>query len=142
MAHPAHPAFVHFPIACWTISTFGDIASFWLGTPAWQFSGILLVIGTVTAIAAMITGLLELRRISHAESVTRTVDTHIQLMLSAWVLYAMSLLLRISEQRLGAPGVIETGLSCFGLLIMIAGGWHGGKLVYTHGAGVGGKNEK
>jgi len=136
MAHPAHPAFVHFPIACWTISTFGDIASFWLGAPAWQFSGILLVIGTVTAIAAMLTGLLELRSISHAESVTRTADTHIQLMLSAWVLYAISLLLRISEQRLRAPGILETGLSCLGFITLIAGGWQGGKLVYTHGAGV------
>lgn len=138
MAHPVHPAIVHFPIACWTISTLGDIASIWLGEPAWRISGVLLIIGTVTAVAAMATGLLELRKIDSSERVSRTADIHMQFVLAAWTFYALSLLMRWTE-NLGPPGAVETALSCLGLITLFVAGWYGGKLVYEHGVGSQGK---
>lgn len=136
MAHPLHPAVVHFPIACWTISTFGDIASVWLGRSAWEFSGILLALGIATGIAAMITGMLDFGKIAHSEEMGATADAHMQLVLTAWILYALSLLLRCTELELQAPGIAEISLSGVGWLVLLAAGWQGGKLVYVHGAGV------
>jgi uncharacterized membrane protein len=117
------------------MSTIGDIASIWLGEPAWRLSGILLIIGTVTAIGAMITGLMDLRKLDQSRQVGQTVDVHMQLVLSAWVLYALSLLIRLMEQRLSAPDAVGIGLSILGLIVLMAAGWYGGKLVYEHGAG-------
>src|SRR3546814_14287794 len=51
--HPLHPALVHFPVACWSLATIADVASLWLGQPAWWLAGVLLVIGTIAALAAM-----------------------------------------------------------------------------------------
>lgn len=137
MAHPIHPAIVHFPIACWTLSTLGDVASCWLGEPAWRISGVLLIIGTVSAIGAMITGLLDLRKVESSSEAARIADVHLQLILAAWMLYASSLLLRLMEQRLSAPGLMGIGLSVLGFAVLGVAGWYGGKLVYEHGVGVG-----
>lgn len=136
MAHPVHPAIVHFPIACWTLSTFGDIASLWLGEAVWKLSGILLVIGTVMAVAAMVSGLLELKKIDAADEASRTADIHMQLILVAWTLYAISLFMRLEGLQLAAPGMAEMLLSGFGLAMLVTAGWYGGKLVYQHGVGV------
>lgn len=137
MAHPIHPAIVHFPIACWTLSTLGDIASFWLGEPAWRISGVLLIIGTLSAIGAMITGLLDLRTIKSSGEAARIADVHLQLILAAWMLYASSLLLRLMDQRLSAPGLMGICLSILGFAVLGVAGWYGGKLVYEHGVGIG-----
>jgi uncharacterized membrane protein len=135
MAHPLHPAIVHFPIACWTMSTLGDIASIWWGEPAWRISGILLIIGTAIAIAAMATGLLELRKINGAEQASRTAEIHMQFVLAAWMLYGLSLLLRWMGNGNGAPSTVSIVLSALGLVTLATAGWYGGKLVYEHGIG-------
>ncbi len=136
MSHPIHPAIVHFPIASWTLSTIGDIASIWLGEPVWKIAGVLLIIGTVTAIGAMISGFFELRKISPASNSERTADIHMQLVLVAWTLYTISLVMRFTGQHLAAPGWIEILLSGLGLAVLLVAGWFGGKLVYGHGVGV------
>lgn len=135
MAHPVHPAVVHFPIACWTLSTLGDIVSIWLGRSAWEISGVLLIIGVGTAIAAMITGLLELRKITSTEGLDTAIDAHIQLVLAAWILYTASLIMRFTGLKLHAPGIAEILLSATGSIVLVAAGWQGGKLVYQYGVG-------
>src|SRR3546814_15511619 len=62
--HPLHPALVHFPVACWSLATIADVASLWLGQPAWWLAGVLLVIGPIAALAAMGAGLFEFARIA------------------------------------------------------------------------------
>lgn len=135
MAHPVHPAIVHFPIACWTLSTIGDVAGIWWGTLVWEVSGVLLITGTVTAIAAMATGLLELHKTKEDEQASRTAELHMQLVLAAWMLYGLSLLMRWMENRNGAPDTVGIALSVAGLITLTAAGWYGGKLVYEHGIG-------
>lgn len=98
------------------------------------------MIGTVTAIFAMISGLYELGRIKRSDQAGLVVDMHIQLMLVAWMLYGASLLMRMLGLQLAGPGVVEILLSAVGLAVLLTAGWYGGKLVYEHGVGV--KNQQ
>lgn len=134
--HPIHPAVVHFPVACWTLATIGDVSSIWLGERAWWVSGLLLAVGTVSAVAAMIAGVIELNKIDEQSQAAGVADTHMHLAFVTWTLYAISLFLRLDKFNLAAPGFIEISLSGLGLIALFVTGWLGGKLVYEHGVGV------
>ena len=135
MRHPLHPALVHFPIACWSLATAADLASLWWGTPAWRLAGVLLVVGTVTAIAAMATGMVELLKVGGDHPATRDLDRHMLLAMATWGLYAASLLLRLQGTALARPDAIGLGLSMAGFVCLCMTGWLGGTLVYGHGLG-------
>ncbi len=137
MSHPLHPALVHFPIACWSLATIADLASLAWGKPAWMLAGVLLAIGTLTAIAAMATGFIELLKLDADDPASRDVNRHMLLVMVAWSVYATSLFLRLQGMTLTQPGAIELGLSVVGFLFLCIAGWFGGKLVYGYGLGVG-----
>jgi uncharacterized membrane protein len=136
MSHPLHPALVHFPIACWSLATAADVASLWLGEPAWRLAGLLLALGTLIALAAMATGFIELVKVGAEHPATRDLNRHLLLMLTAWCLYATSLFLRLQGTTLTRPDAVDLGLSVGGFIVLGIGGWFGGKLVYGHGVGV------
>lgn len=135
--HPAHPAFVHFPIACWSLSTLGDIASNLSDESSiWYVSGVLLTIGTISALFAMLSGLLELAKIDEHSQATRAVNLHMKLAMAAWCCYASSLFLRMDTNSLSEPDLITTSISIFGFLILCVAGWLGASLVYQYRVGV------
>ncbi len=136
MRHPLHPALVHFPIACWSLATIADLASLWWGEPAWRLAGVLLIVGTVTAIAAMATGFVEFMKVAKDSPALGDINRHMLLVMSAWTLYAASLLLRLQGMTLAGPDPLDIGLSVAGFLLLCAAGWFGGKLVYGHRLGV------
>jgi uncharacterized membrane protein len=133
--HPLHPALVHFPVACWSLATIADLASPWLGQPAWWLAGVLLAIGTVTALAAMGAGLYEFARIAEGNPGLADARRHMLLAMAAWALYAASLLLRLQGTTLVAPAWPALATSVAGFLCLGAAGWLGGKLVYRHRIG-------
>lgn len=136
MSHPLHPALVHFPIACWSLATAGDLASLYWGEPAWRFAGMSMAIGVFAAVAAMAAGLFELLKIENGSPAMRDANRHMLLMMAAWSCYAASLFLRLDGIVLAGPGALEIGLSASGFVVLCIGGWLGGKLVYRHGIGV------
>lgn len=136
MSHPLHPALVHFPVACWSLATCADLASLVWGRPAWMLAGALLVIGTLTALAAMASGFMELLKLDADHPATRDVNRHMLLMMTAWSLYAASLFLRLDGMALTRPDAIDIGLGVAGFAVLAVAGWFGGKLVYGHGLGV------
>ncbi|RZA20060.1 MAG: DUF2231 domain-containing protein [Lysobacteraceae bacterium] len=136
MRHPLHPALVHFPVACWSLATLGDVASLHFGDPAWRFAGASMAIGTVAALAAMLAGLLEFARIGDDSPALNDARRHMLLAMAAWCCYATSLVLRLDGTALAPAGALPLGLSMLGFVLLAAAGWHGGKLVYTHGVGV------
>jgi len=135
MRHPLHPALVHFPIACWSIATGADIAGLWWPA-AITLAAAVLIIGLVSALAAMTAGLVELRRIGGQHPASRDVDRHMIWAMSAWGLYAMSLFARLHGARLVPPGMLAMSLSAAGFVCLAIAGWLGGRLVYHHGLGV------
>ena len=140
LRHPLHPALVHFPIACWSLATLADIASLWLGQPAWWLAGVLMAIGTLAAVAAMGAGLFELVKIGEADPALRVARWHMLWAMAAWLAYAASLLLRLDlpldGTPLAAPGALAMGLSVVGFGCLAVAGTLGGTLVYRHGVGV------
>ena len=134
--HPLHPALVHFPIACWSLAVAADVASLWLGEAAWQWSGGLLAAGCGMALLAMPAGLMELPRIPEGPAL-RTTWLHMGLMLLAFLFFATRLLLRLDGKPL-APDGLSLLLDAGGFLALAAGGWLGGRLVYSHGIGTAG----
>ena len=136
MSHPLHPALVHFPIACWSLATLADLASLYYGKPAWMLAGVLLVIGTLSAIAAMATGFIELLKIDTESTAMKDANRHIFLVMTAWALYASSLFLRLDGTTLTQPHTVDLALSVIGFLFLVIAGWFGGKLVYGHAVGV------
>jgi len=133
---------VHFPIACWTLATIGDVAGIWLGRSVWQLSGLLLAAGTLFAIAAMISGMIDLVKIDEQNEGAQIADIHMQLVFVTWTLYAVSLFMRVEKFRLTTPGFIAITLSCIGFAFLSAAGWFGGKLVYRYGIGQYGMDTK
>jgi uncharacterized membrane protein len=135
--HPLHPAFVHFPIASWSLATFADVASVWWGAPAWRFAGWLLIVGLVTALAAMATGFIEFVKLERDSPLAKHVTRHMLLVWGAWCVYATSCALRIEQGALVAPNAAAIATSLVGFVLLCAAGWQGGQLVYRHGIGVG-----
>ncbi len=133
--HPLHPALVHFPVACWSLATMADVASPWLGRPAWWLAGVLLAIGTLSALAAMGAGLFEFARIAEGSPALADARRHMLLAMAAWVFYAASLLLRLRGTTLLAPAWPALAAGIAGFLCLGAAGWLGGKLVYQHRIG-------
>ena len=136
MKHPLHPAIVHFPIACWSLATFADIAGIWVTRwPLWQWSLGLLVVGCAMGLVAAGAGLQDLLKLSPEHPAIADANRHMLFALTAWGLYAFSLLLRMDGMQPVSPNGIALALSCLGFLALCATGWLGGKLVYVHGAG-------
>lgn len=135
MRHPIHPMLVHFPVACWSLATFADIASFRYGETAWQLAGTLMAIGIVMALPAMLAGLIELIRVPDERAVMRDAYLHMGVMMLAFALYIGSLMMRIDAMHFIAPGNAAIIVSVCGFLALSAGGWLGGRLVYGHGVG-------
>lgn len=136
MKHPIHPILVHFPIATWFISTLGDIASLFTNEQIGWVAGVLLVIGTITALLAMVTGLIELGKIDQQSPAMKIANQHMILMMVSWSFYAVSLFLRLNGTNLGQPGAIAIIMSVTGFVFLCIAGWLGGKLVYNHGIGI------
>jgi len=136
MKHPLHPAFVHFPIATWSLGTAGDLASVWWGEAAWRFAGVSIALGVVTALAAMATGFIELMKLGSDNPATRDVTRHMLLMMTTWCCYSVSLFLRLHGTTLIRPDALGIALSATGFALMCLAGYMGAKLVYEHGVGV------
>lgn len=134
MRHPLHPAFVHFPIACWSLAVAADFAGLWLGESAWRWSGGLLAIGCTTAVVAMLAGMAELSRVPEGAPMI-DVLVHMAAMLTAFTLFATRLILRLDHLQPLAPDRISLMLDAGGFIALAIGGWFGGRLVYGHGVG-------
>lgn len=133
--HPLHPMLVHFPVACWSLAVAADVASTWLGEPAWRWSSGLLAIGSALALVAMIAGLAELPRVPDGPAL-RDAWLHMALVLAALALFSTRLLLRLDHLQPLPPDAGALVLDAAGFLALVAGGWFGGRLVFRHGVGV------
>src|SRR3546814_16759232 len=106
MLHPAHPALVHFPVACWTLAVIADFTGIWLGRQAWQWSGGLLVVGCTMALAAMVAGLMELTRVPEGDAL-RDTYIHMGVMLAAFSLFVFRLLAGMDRMRFQASNPLS-----------------------------------
>ncbi|MEO7200923.1 MAG: DUF2231 domain-containing protein [Dokdonella sp.] len=135
MRHPLHPMLAHFPVACWSLATIADIVSPRYGPPAWHLAGTLLWIGALVAVPTIFVGVVELIQIPKEPAPVRVGFMHMGVMLVAFILYLVSLLLRIYQGHIIQPGIAARTISVIGFVFLLVGGWLGGSLVYGFGAG-------
>ena len=135
LGHPLHPAIVHFPVAGWTAAVVTDALSVVLHDPMWwRVSVWLLVIGVVTALAAMTAGFIDLIALPSGQPVQQKALRHMYVMSSAWALYLIDLLVRFPGPS-PVAGWIGLALSVAGFLTLLAGTHVGAQLVYDFGVG-------
>ena len=135
LGHPVHPMLVHFPVACWTLGTLCDGLALAGFERVWPEAALFLMIGLTTAVPAAVAGFIDF--IALPEKLVSAGTIHMVLMGTSWCLYLMAMLWRSSGWALvPKPEWAAVTLSFIGFLLMAAGGYYGGQLVYRFGAGV------
>lgn len=135
LGHPGHPALVHFPIALLLSATIADLA--WVAglTDNTHIGAILMAGGLAGGLLAMAAGVIDLIRLDQKLVAHATV--HMSVVGLAWVGYAVALYLR--KDALSGWPPLESAtviISIVSAITLAAGGWLGGRLVYTFGANV------
>lgn len=135
LGHPLHPAVVHFPIALLLSATAADavwVAGLISNT---QIAAVLMAGGLAMGLVAMAAGLVDFAGLD--EAVVPHALRHMAAVGAAWLGYGIALYLRRDSLWTDAP--IETptiAVSLVSALVLALGGWLGGRLVYSFGAGV------
>jgi uncharacterized membrane protein len=136
MRHPIHPMLVHVPVACWLLLPLSDGAAILLGMPAlWTVSAALAAVGVAWGALAATAGAMDYPRAGAIAP--RLVRAHAWLMGSAWTMSLIGLFGRFAQKQVVAPPpgwTIAAGAAA--LLLMVAGAWCGGEMVYGRGVGV------
>ena len=135
LGHPLHPAIVHFPIGLLLSATIADVA--WVAglNPDARLAAILIAGGLVMALVAMGAGLVDFAKLD--EALVPHAVRHMAAVGAAWLGYGIALYLR-RDVFAGAASIAAASiaLSLASALVLALGGWLGGRLVYTFGAGV------
>ena len=133
--HPLHPALVDFPIALLTAALATDLLFWWTGSPEWaSFSFWLILAGVLTGFVAFLSGLIDFLTIDrarkHAAGWVHFLVTDLALFLST-----LNLVARLDERQ---DAVLFAGLafSAAVTLLLLVGGYAGGRLVFRHAIGV------
>ena len=142
--HPLHAVLSDFPLALLGTSLLWDVIGLWRGESVWwAISFWNIAAGLLAALVAAAAGAVDYAAIRQGEQVMKLATNHLMLMLLAVSFYAASLLLR------GGPAPPAGGklawalvLESLGLILLGAGGWCGGHLVFHHGVGRDGINDE
>ena len=133
--HPIHPMLVVFPISLWIFSLVCDLIGTTIATTDIWFTVALytMIGGFIGALAAAVPGLIDLLFYKGgAPPVKKIALTHMTINLTAVVLYAVNIWLRMSGQSMKVPIV----LSIIGVCMIAVSGWLGGQMVHVYGVGV------
>ena len=134
--HPIHPMLVVFPIGLWIFSLVCDLIGTSIATTGIWFTVALytMIGGLIGALAAAVPGLIDLLFYKGgAPPVKKIALTHMTINLTAVVLYAVNIWLRMSGQEGMKVPIV---LSIIGVCMIAVSGWLGGQMVHVYGVGV------
>jgi uncharacterized membrane protein len=135
--HPVHPALVHFPVGLWTTSTLWDSMGAATGNILWWQIGFWSVVaGLVFSVPAAIAGLMDFAALPKGHPAGTTAVRHMLTMISAASVYLLEAGIRFgATPPSGVRPAAVLILSWLGLILVAAGGWFGGQMVYRYGVG-------
>ena len=133
--HPIHPMLVPIAIGGFLLSFVFDLVCYWKGAHApWTIVAYWTMLGGIAgALAAAVFGLVDLLSLP-AGPVKSTGFAHMGINLTVVVLYVINAWMRTGKQD--ELGSLPFLLSLVAILLLVASGWLGGKLVYIHGVAV------
>ena len=135
--HPIHPMLIPFPLALWVTSFVVDILFYFLRHPTLLLiAKFMIAAGCLGAVAAAIPGIIDWLSIKNGE-VKKAANWHARLNITALVVFAISLLLRLGSYSgiVGRKLTIPFLLSLVGVILITISGWLGGELVFRYGVG-------
>jgi uncharacterized membrane protein len=134
--HPLHAALSDFPVALLGTSLVWDLIGVWRNEAVWwAISFWNMALGLAVALLAAMAGAVDYAAIKR-ERALKMATTHMVVMLLAVSMYAASLLWRGGPSPpVGVTRVAGMILESAGLILLMAGGWLGGHLVFHHGVG-------
>lgn len=140
LGHPVHPMLVAFPVASY-VFTFAALLGFAATRdPFWyRASMVANLVGVVTAVLAAIPGIIDLVAVVPAGTgARRTGSIHAIANVNALVLFGINLAMALRLSAAGKPPVLAVALilTGAGVLLTVAGGFFGWKLVQRHHIGV------
>jgi len=134
-----HPIVVHFTIALLTTAVVLDILGRILGKESLRSAGWWnLCAAALASIVTVISGVVAEGSLPHNEAIHEIMEMHERLgFIVMGIILALFLGRLLLEKKALAwlPGVV-TAMSIIGVALMLAGGYYGGEMVYTHGMGV------
>lgn len=138
LGHPLHAALSHVPAGLLGVAPLWDALGAWRGGEVWwAVSYWSVAAGLAAAGAAAAAGAVDYAAIEQGDAALDAANRHMLLMLGALAPYFLGMFLR--GGRGGPEGWTALAvvlLDGAGLLLLSAGGWYGGHLVFHHGVGV------
>lgn len=133
--HPIHPAIVEVPVGVWLLAAVFDII--WLAVPdasVWAARAAegTIIVGLVAALGAAVTGATDWSDTYGGER--RTGLYHGSLMLLAFVLYLISIILRLNDPA--GNNLAAAILGFIAIAIVLFAAYLGGTMVFDYGTGV------
>ena len=135
--HPLHAVLSDLPAALLGTSLLWDVVGLWRGEQVWwAISFWNVALGLAAAGAAACAGAVDYASIPQDDPALATANRHMLLMLCAVSPYVLSLVVRGGAAAPhGASLAAVFALEGLGVLLLAAGGWYGGHLVFHHGVG-------
>ncbi len=136
--HPLHPVLAHAPVTCWTLVPVCDLAGalFVAGDFFTLAAAMMAGIGTGVAVFTATAGAIDYPRAE--KTAPKLVLIHASLMSMAFVLSLVGLVGRLGPDwmpRVPCPLWAQIA-GALAFLVMLAGAWCGGEMVYGRGIGV------
>ncbi len=136
--HPLHPPLTDATIGMFTLAAALAIvgALGWVEDAAAKAMWLALLGGLIAAVPTALTGLAEWRRLTSGTPVKRTATLHLVVNVAALVLFALATWFQhpgFQEGDVTTGGLI---LTIAGFVMLTAGGWLGGTIVFVHGVRV------
>jgi uncharacterized membrane protein len=134
IGHPSHPMFVHFPIAFYlAVIVFDVMALIEPNAGLMQANLYLLIMAVLATVILVITGGIDWLSMVPRSRKRRKATQHLLVQVSAFVLFFITLLLRLANRGVDQPEPLWLILEIVGYVIIGAGQYLGGVLVYEMG---------
>jgi uncharacterized membrane protein len=133
--HPSHPPLTDVTIGAYTFATLAAILSK-LGVAEHAFAQawwLALVVGAISSVLTVSTGLLDWLQISGGTPLWRTATLHAIVNAVASVFFVVAIVTGHDDYVGGAVSTGGLVLTILGFVLLAAGGTIGGSIVYVHG---------